>query len=141
MLGSLHAIFRPQLAVMDAIVAMEGKGPVNGRPRRMELVLASRDGLALDASAMRLVGLDPKRARHAAIAAERGLGKFREDEIELCGDWQQHVTNFEPATIDMANRIETYMSRYRWFVRYVLEKDLVYYPIRSMVNAARRFAA
>jgi uncharacterized protein (DUF362 family) len=117
MLASLHAIFRPKLAVMDGVVAMEGRGPVAGKPRRLDLILASRDGVALDASAMRLVGLSPERARHVV------------------------GTHFEPGSIDWANRIETRMSRYRWFVKYLLERDLIYEPIRSTVKLIRRFAA
>jgi uncharacterized protein (DUF362 family) len=141
MLASLHGIFRPGLAVMDAVTAMEGKGPVNGKPRRMDVILASRDGVALDAAAMRLVSLDPARARHIVLAAGQGLGNLAESQIELHGDWRRHTTQFEPGTADLANRIETYMSRYRWFVKYVLEKDLVYYPIRSTVKMMRRLTA
>jgi len=140
MLASLHRIFRPGLVVMDGVIAMEGKGPVNGKPRRMDIILASRDGVALDAAAMRLVGLDPTQARHTVLAANQGLGTMADDGIELHGEWQRHITQFEPATIDLANRVETYMSQYRWFVKYVLEKDLVYYPIRSTVNMIRRLA-
>jgi hypothetical protein len=31
-----------------------------------------------------------------------------------------------------------YMSRYRWFVKYMLERDSVFYPIRAMVDMPRR---
>lgn len=141
MLASLHGIFRPRLAVMDGVVAMEGHGPVAGKPRHMNLILASRDGVALDTSAMRLVGLTPELARHIVLAAGQGLGKFDERDIELDGDWASHATRFEPGSIDWANRLETYMSRYRWFVKYVLERDLIYEPIRSTVKLIRRFAA
>ena len=141
MIASLHQIFRPKLALMDGIIAMEGKGPVAGKPRQMNLILASRDGVALDSAAMRLVGLDPRLAQHIHLAATLGLGRMGMDEIELDGNWQEHATRFEPATIDWANRVETYMSRYRWFVKYCLEKDLLYYPIRSTVHLVRRLAA
>src|SRR5207245_11018054 len=42
LLATLHAVLRPTLAVMDGIIAMEGRGPANGKPRRMDVVLASR---------------------------------------------------------------------------------------------------
>lgn len=31
-----------------------------------------------------------------------------------------------------------FMSRYRWFVKYMLERDSVFYPIRSFVQLLRR---
>jgi len=31
-----------------------------------------------------------------------------------------------------------YMSRYRWFVKYMLEKNFVFYPIRAVVQMLRR---
>jgi hypothetical protein len=31
-----------------------------------------------------------------------------------------------------------YMSRYRWFVKYALEKDFVFYPVRALVQVLRK---
>src|ERR1051325_3689701 len=74
MLSSLQRLLQSKFTLMDGIVGMEGRGPVAGEPRRLDLILASRDAVALDATAMRLVGLDPRKARHVALAAEQGLG-------------------------------------------------------------------
>ena len=79
MLAELHAIFKPQISIMDSIIAMEGRGPTNGKPRRMDVLLASRDSVALDATAMRLTGLDPQLCRHLMLTAEKGLGRWEED--------------------------------------------------------------
>ena len=73
-LAELPRLLRPHFAIMDAIVAMEGMGPSYGDPRRLDLVLASRDVVALDATAMRLVGLDVAKARHIPLAAATGFG-------------------------------------------------------------------
>jgi hypothetical protein len=54
------------------------------------------------------------------------------------GDFAGHATEFEPAVLDKAIAAMNYMSRYRWFVRYMLERDAVFYPIRSMVGRLRR---
>lgn len=137
MLASLHAIFKPSIAVMDGIIAMEGRGPTNGKPRRLDLVMASRDSVALDATAMRLTGLDPERCRHLLLTAAQGLGTWKEREITVDGDWARHATQFEPAILDKAIAAMDYMSRYRWFVKYMLEKNYVFYPIRGLVQALR----
>jgi hypothetical protein len=31
-----------------------------------------------------------------------------------------------------------YMSRYRWFVKYALEKDTIFYPVRNLVQVLRK---
>ncbi len=138
LLATLHGVLKPKLAIMDGIVGMEGRGPTNGKARRMDLILASRDGVALDATAMRLVGLDPQRARHIVMAAEQGLGRMRAEEIEADGDWTKHQAQFEPAILDKAIAVMNYMSRYRWFVKYMLETDYIFYPIRAAVQFLRR---
>jgi uncharacterized protein (DUF362 family) len=138
MLALLHGIFHPQLAIMDAIVGMEGRGPVGGKPRRLDLVLGSSDGVALDATAMRLVGLDTERCRHIQMAAEHNFGITDAARIDVDGDWQRHATQFEPAIRDKAIGAMDYMSRYPWFVKYMLEKDLVFYPFRAAVQVLRK---
>lgn len=137
LLATIHKVLKPKLAIMDAIVGMEGRGPVNGRPRRMDLVLASRDAVALDATAMRLVGLHPERARHVAEAARQGLGRIAAADIGVDGDWSRHVTRFQPAKLDLAVAAMNYMSRYRWFVRCALERDSVFKRGRALVQLLR----
>ncbi len=138
LLSSLHRVLRPQMALMDGIVGMEGRGPANGKPRRLDALLASRDGVALDATAMRLVGLDPRCARHVVLAARKGLGCMEADRITVDGDWSLHATQFEPAVRDRAIAAMDYMSRYRWFVKYVLEKNYFFYPARAFVQFLRQ---
>ena len=138
LLATLHRILRPRVAVMDGIVGVEGRGPANGKPRRLDVILASRDAVALDAAAMRLVGLDPMRARHVVLAAEQGLGRMGADQIELDGVWARHATRFEPAILDRAIAAMNYMSRYRWFVKGLLERNYIFYPTRAFVGLLRR---
>ncbi len=87
---------------------------------------------------MRLAGLEPGRARHVMLAAKQGLGRTGAEEIEVDGDWERHATQFEPAVYDIAQRSMNYMTRYRWFVKYILEKDVVFYPVRNFVQFLRR---
>lgn len=67
------------LTIMDAILAMDGKGPsTDGTPRWDGLLGVSRDGVCLDMVMTELVGLDPLKLYTNRIALERGLGKPRE---------------------------------------------------------------
>ena len=59
MLSGLYALIKPQFAVMDCIVAMEGPGPAAGLPRHVGLLMASNDPTALDATQSLIMGYDP----------------------------------------------------------------------------------
>jgi uncharacterized protein (DUF362 family) len=85
-IADLNTHLRPALAIMDGTVGMEGSGPKTGLPKVADVVLASRDLVALDTVAARVMGFDPADASHIALAAKRGLGTARADEIVLAGD-------------------------------------------------------
>jgi uncharacterized protein (DUF362 family) len=138
MLSSIQRILKPKLILMDGTFAMEGRGPVAGTVRRLDVLLASPDPVALDSTAMRLVGLDPKRARHVTLAAEEGLGLFDEAQIEVEGDWERCRTRLEPAPRDFANTVAFYFSSYDWFNKHILANDRIYYPIAGAVKSLRR---
>ena len=138
MLSSIQRMLKPKFVLMDGIVGMEGRGPVAGQARRLDAILASRDAVALDATAMRLVGLDSNRARHVVLAAQHGLGSIATQDIEIDGDWNRLVTNFVPAPRDYANRATFLATQYPWFVKHILANDRIYYPIRDVVKYIRK---
>jgi uncharacterized protein (DUF362 family)/Pyruvate/2-oxoacid:ferredoxin oxidoreductase delta subunit len=84
-LVDVYAVRPPDLAVMDAVVAMAGDGPTHGRPYPLGLVLASSDPVALDATAARIVGVQPERVGHLRVAAARGLGRIDAAAIRVDG--------------------------------------------------------
>src|ERR1700757_4368255 len=50
--------------IADAIMAMEGKGPLNGTPRPLGRIVLADDPVAADATCARLMGLEPDRVPH-----------------------------------------------------------------------------
>ena len=81
----LLAAIKPKLAVVDAIVCQEGIGPVFGDPVEMNLILAGKDLVAVDATCARLIGYEPEEILLTANAAARGLGVMDEKDIEISG--------------------------------------------------------
>lgn len=79
------SVLRPQVTVVDAVYCQEGLGPVFGRPVKMDLVLAGKDLVAVDAVAGRLIGFDPGEVPLTQKAFERGLGTADAGEIEILG--------------------------------------------------------
>jgi uncharacterized protein (DUF362 family)/NAD-dependent dihydropyrimidine dehydrogenase PreA subunit len=86
LLLDLHSALPPTLAVMDAVVGMEGQGPSNGNPREIGLVLASGSCTALDLVACSIVGFDPLQIPTVRKAGERGIGPKDIGETEILGE-------------------------------------------------------
>ncbi len=86
MLVDLNSFVKPRLYIMDGIVAMEGNGPRGGTPRPMNVLLFSTDPIALDATACRMINLNPLFVPTTLVGAETGAGNYKEEDIEIVGD-------------------------------------------------------
>jgi len=71
---------------MDGIVSMEGEGPSAGNPKKTNLILASQDGVALDAAASKIIGLNPLDIYTTQDAHQRGLGVGDLNKIKILGE-------------------------------------------------------
>jgi uncharacterized protein (DUF362 family) len=126
----INKVARPRIAIMDGIVAMEGRGPINGKARRFDVVLGSTDVVALDATAMRLVGIDPFTSRHVRWASEAGLGQIASEHVEVDGDFEGLRTQFEPAELDLPIRALGWISRSRFLTERLILNPESFYPLR-----------
>jgi len=75
----------PQLAIVDAIVGMEGDGPLNGSEKHVGAIVMGRDLAAVDATCCRLMGLDPRRVPYLVLAEQKKLGRITEEQIPQLG--------------------------------------------------------
>ncbi len=82
----LMTALKPCLAVMDGTICQEGMGPIFGTPKRMDLILASKDLVAADAVAGKIMGYDPAEVMITARAAARGMGAMDLERIHVVGD-------------------------------------------------------
>jgi len=86
--NTLVEVFRakiPVLNIVDAVIGMEGSGPQNGIPRKMGLIIASADAVAIDSLCAKMMGLDPQDVDTTKIAHEKGLGESDISRIEVLG--------------------------------------------------------
>ncbi len=81
----INAAVRPHLAIVDGVVGMEGDGPIMGTPRSSGLVVLGSNLPAVDATAARLMGIDPRHVGHLAEASGR-LGAIDERHIRQRGE-------------------------------------------------------
>ena len=80
----INTVLKPALTVIDGFVGMEGRGPVHGNPVKMDTIIAGTDPVATDATATRVMGIDPQTIEHIKWGHERGLGEMYD--IEVVGD-------------------------------------------------------
>ena len=81
----LEEVIKPHFHIMDGIIALEGPGPGNGYPKKVNILLASVNPLALDIIASRIVGYNPLEIPTNKIALERGLLLKNIDDIIIKG--------------------------------------------------------
>ncbi|MHB8859606.1 MAG: DUF362 domain-containing protein [Thermoleophilia bacterium] len=82
----IYSVFKPQLAIMDAVIGMEGEGPRHGMPKLAGLILAAKDPVALDAVASKIIGFDPLEIITTREASARGLGAGELGDIAIAGE-------------------------------------------------------
>jgi uncharacterized protein (DUF362 family) len=76
----------PDLFIVDAVVGMEGNGPASPDLREIGLIMASDNGVAMDAVMATMMGLEPGRLRFLQKAQELGLGSYDVSNMEIIGE-------------------------------------------------------
>jgi len=84
----------PDLFVVDAVVGMEGNGPASPDLREIGLILASDNGVAMDAIIAFMMGCDPGRLPFLQKAKEMGLGDYALKAMEIIGKLEP-ISNFK----------------------------------------------
>lgn len=103
MLVDLNECMRPRLQIVDAVMAMEGDGPLAGNPRKVGVLLVGNHPIAVDAVLARLIGLDPLEIGCVRSAVERGL-------IDI-GDLRTVGDDIADFVVPDFNRPSTYTRR------------------------------
>jgi uncharacterized protein (DUF362 family) len=73
------------LAIVDAIVCMEGDGPIMGTPKTLNCIVMGRNLPAVDATCARLMGFNPYGIKYLKRASAR-LGPIHEWNISQRGE-------------------------------------------------------
>jgi uncharacterized protein (DUF362 family) len=91
----LVATIRPRFAIVDAVTAMEGDGPIMGRPRPLGFIAMGSDLVAVDATCARVIGLNPEKLSYLKPAS-RFLGVMDDKRIEHRGESpSRYASRFE----------------------------------------------
>lgn len=90
----------PALTIIDAVIAMDGPGPINGRARPLGWLIGGTDPIACEIVCSRLINMNPDDLPIVRTAKKIGFGEARFEKIEVAGDKfpQDTCTDFMPAS-------------------------------------------
>jgi uncharacterized protein (DUF362 family) len=81
----INAAVRPDFAIVDGINGMEGNGPIQGTPKRANVLVFGNDPVAVDATCCRIMGLLPEKVKYL-VGAGTLLGHVNPEKIEQLGE-------------------------------------------------------
>ena len=91
----INAIVKPALSIVDGIIGMEGDGPIMGDPKPCGCIITGRNSVAVDATATRVMGLNPYGVQYLKWASGK-LGPVHERNIMQRGETINRVqTRFQ----------------------------------------------
>ena len=103
-IADLMTVIKPTFSVVDGIVAMNGLGPAFGDPIEMDLIMAGKDAVAVDAVTAKIMGFIPQECGCLREAAESKIGTMDLDMIEVVGEpvaiVQRRFQRFEEAIME-----------------------------------------
>lgn len=137
------SILKPNIALMDAIVGMEGDGPIAGIPKRMNLILCSDNVVALDYVAAQIMGFNPEKIKHISNAVK----KMPIEPLSIYGSSVDEVkSKFKPAAYDLISKLEREVQRNAILSRFVYLNPTIFkivkwtgWKLRDLTGYTKRY--
>ena len=133
-----NKLIKPDLVIMGGRYAMEERGPTSGKPRKFPILIGSTKPASADAVAAALISLDPAAIKHISLASSELLGHTNLQQIEILGQFEKNKTSFKPARLDWALKWMNYLTRYKFFVYYILQNNVIFNIAKSVVRVLRK---
>ncbi|MCX5817425.1 MAG: DUF362 domain-containing protein [Proteobacteria bacterium] len=92
-LVNIHHLIKPKLIIIDGLTGQEDFGPISGTPKKMDLLIGGTNPVAIDAVAMRVMGIDPATSPPVFLAYMQGMGPIESDKINIIGPSINEVTS------------------------------------------------
>jgi uncharacterized protein (DUF362 family) len=86
MLIDVYKLTNPVLTIVDAVVMMDGPGPIRGNPKKLGRLVASADPMAAEIICCDLMGISPQGLPLIRTAAKIGFGCTDKNNIQILGD-------------------------------------------------------
>jgi len=99
MIAEINAVYKPDLIIMDGVIAFVDRGPMEGTRKEAKVFIAGTDKIAIDAvgiAILRLLGTTPEVSRGSIFeqeqikrAVELGIGITSPEEIEFISESEE----------------------------------------------------
>lgn len=101
----LVRLIKPAIQLVDAVVAMEGDGPLYGTAKQANFIMLGTDPVAVDSTCARIMGIDPVNVPYLHIGGQ-AIGHVDPARIKIFGtEIAKVASNFKPApTFDATGR-------------------------------------
>jgi len=110
----LNQAIPQHLIVADGIVAMEGLGPIHGRPVNLGLIISGKNPFTVDAACCHIMGFNPYAVEALWKAHQQGLGEIDPQKIQFLGEDVDNVKNkFKRPTYSRVNITEALKTEFR----------------------------
>ena len=147
-IADMAGVLRPQLAIIDGTVGMEGLGPSAGTAKPLGVIVAGFDSFAADAVACKLMGTSAEEVPHLRIGAERNYGVIDITRLSITPDrWEDWTSPFSPPPENLSiefpnikvhdrNSCSACQSTLLLFLKRYRTKILDYFPQDTIINFA-----
>ena len=86
----INATVKPDFAIIDGIIGMEGDGPIMGNPIQSNVIVMGKDPAAVDATSARIMDINPRKIDYLKMASSR-IGTIGESRIKQLGEPIKYV--------------------------------------------------
>ncbi len=109
LLLDIYSKVKPQLNIMDGVIGLEGNGPGSaGDPKKSNLIIASKDAVALDLVASKIIGFNPMEIQTNKEAIER---RIFDGNFEVVGEKDVSVKFKHPIKMKYPAFLEQFIFR------------------------------
>jgi uncharacterized protein (DUF362 family) len=86
LLIELFRFLNPALTIIDAVIAMDGPGPIRGRNKSLGWLIGGTDPFALEIICSKLVNIKPEDVPIIKTAKKMGISNYKPEDIRIMGD-------------------------------------------------------
>jgi hypothetical protein len=101
----INLVRKPDLTIVDGMVAQEGLGPRRGFPVPLGIAMAGDDPVAVDSVACQIMGINPTHLRYLQWAADKGLGRSALSDIQVDGPSIESLQKHFKTNVEHINEI------------------------------------
>lgn len=114
---------KPKLVIIDGIFALDGHGPMYGKPIRTDLIISSNNSVVADSLGAAVMGIPLKCAEYILIAERLGLGTTDLEQVRMNSRWEKFKMDFEINKTLMDN-ISKLLFNSEFFSKLILDSSL-----------------